>query len=141
MIKPLAIITIGASALFLASCATNQNYTATINSWVGANANSLYNVWGYPSRTNKWQNGHKLLVYRFRDRGRYPVTTYPGSTSVVTRNGQTDVYTSSPITTGGGTYNMYCTTWFEINRRNIIVRATSRGNDCAATQRDRKSVV
>src|SRR3990167_4997047 len=127
------IIVLTAVPALLAACASDQAYNQTIQSWVGAKANRLYRVWGYPDRIEHWQNGHKLAIYRYHNRGRYPTTAYPGSTNVTTRNGITEVYTTPAFTTGGGTYNLTCRTWFEINKANTIVNASSRGNDCAAT--------
>lgn len=130
-LRPLVLSFVAAG--LLAGCASTENYTSTVQSWIGANANQLYRVWGYPNKIQRWQNGNKLAIYRYHNKGRYPKTTYPGATNVVSRNGITEVYTTPAFTTGGGTYSLNCQTWFEINRKNIIVNASNRGNDCAAT--------
>ncbi len=128
------LLGLGLITTLLAACATPQNYQLAVNSWQGASADSLFHVWGYPNRIQKMPSGHQLYVYSYRDKGRYPVYTTPGSTTVQTgRHGRTFVQTTGPVVSGGGSYDFRCKTWFEVNQKNIIVNTSFRGNDCLAT--------
>ena len=118
----------------LAGCATQQNYALAVASWRGARVAQLQQVWGYPNRIMKIRSGHKLYVYRTHIHGRTPVITMPGYTSVSSSNNTTTIYQSSPTISGGESYDLSCTTWFEINTRGVVVNSRFRGNDCTGTQ-------
>lgn len=121
--------------LFLVSCATEQYYANAVNSWQGAPQEAVYRVWGYPNRVKTLPSGHKLLVYRSEMRGRDPVYSTPGTTSVTTgRHGRTSVTTTEGTVSGGGTYDYKCMTWFELNKRGRVVNTSFRGNNCVATK-------
>lgn len=121
--------------LLLVGCATEQYYANAVNSWQGAPQEAVYHVWGYPNRTNKLPNGHQVLVYRSVMKGRDPIYSTPGSTSVVTNpNGRTRVTTTESTLSGGGTYDYECRTWFELNRKGRVVNTSFRGNNCVATK-------
>lgn len=121
--------------LLLAACATQQYYGAAVNSWQGANQEAIYHVWGYPNQIKRLPNGHQLLVYHFRERGRNPVYHTPGSTRVVqNKEGATQVMTTGPSVSGGGTYDLRCTTWFELGSNGRVTNTSFRGNDCVATK-------
>jgi len=117
-------------ALMLTGCATTKNYQLAVNSWQGANENQLFGVWGYPNRIQKLPNGHRLLLYRTHYRGRYPIVTIPGYTSVRTQNNQTMVNSQPSMVSGGGSYDLQCVTWFEVNRKGVILQGRFRGNNC-----------
>ncbi len=125
--------------LALSACATSQNYLATINSWQGQSVNKLVKLWGYPDQTAEAPDGNKLYIYHYSDRGRNPVIAIPGYTNVVQANNQTYVETTPTTFTGGGSYNFHCKTWFEVNRKNIIVNTAVRGNACVASKSFRES--
>lgn len=118
----------------LSSCATQQYYASAVNSWQGANQEQVYHVWGYPDRVEKLPNGHKVLVYRNRIHGRNPVYRNPGSTTVINRGRTTEVYTKGPSYSGGGSYDLRCTTWFELGKNHRVVNTSFRGNNCVATK-------
>lgn len=123
------------SVFLLTACVSMQNYSDVVHSWRGASINELMNVWGYPNRIERLPGGHRLYIYRDANRGRYPVYTTPSHSTMTTRNGRT-VATHVPTTTsGGGIYDLRCTTWFETNRRHRIVGISFRGNDCVATKK------
>ena len=117
----------------LVACASTQNYDMAVRSWQGANEKQLNHIWGYPNHVRKMPSGHRLLIYRVVNRGRYPVYSAPGYTSVETSGGTTRV-TSVPTTEGGGgSYDYRCTTWFEVNGKKRVVNTSFRGNGCVAT--------
>lgn len=125
--------TILITAVFLSGCATVDNYRVAVQSWHGATSSQLFRVWGYPNQIRHLPGGNTLYVYRYEDRGRSPVFTTPGYTSVTTKEGNTLVTHVATTVSGGETYDYHCTTWFEVNRRNRIIGTSFRGNSCTAT--------
>lgn len=135
MKNTLKFLLLAASLLLLASCATQQYYAAAVDTWQGASQEQVYRTWGYPKKVRKMPNGNKLLVYSDHEHGREPVYTTPGTTTVVQgRHGRTRVVTTDSTISGGGTYNLRCTTWFEINPKGHVVNTSFRGNNCVATK-------
>ena len=123
-----------AITLLLTGCATQQYYAGAVNSWQGANQEEVYRVWGYPTRVNKLPNGHKVLVYQYKERVNQPVYSTPGSTTIIEGRRRTQVITQGPTYSGGGSYVMRCTTWFELGKHGRVVNTSFRGNDCVATK-------
>lgn len=122
-----------ASMALLGGCASVQNYASAVRSWQGSTSSTLFRVWGYPDRISTLPNGHRLYFYRQRQRGSYPQFVNPGFTSVASTNGRT-VVTSSPTTiSGGGTYDVQCKTWFEVNKQGKVINTSFRGDGCVAT--------
>lgn len=123
-------------ALLLASCVseTSENYQQALNSWDGASYNDVVKVWGYPNQTKRAPSGNKLYVYSESEKGRNPVIETPGQTSVVTKGDKTTVSTVGGMKTGGGSYHLDCTTWFEVNNAGVVVNTSLRGNNCVADQ-------
>ena len=126
-----SLCVVGAS--LLSGCATRANYSRAVVSWKGAVSSKLTDAWGYPDRIKSLVNGHKLYVYRREERGQLPVVMTPGYTSVQTRDGLTTVTSMPPTMSGGGSYDLRCNTWFEVNRRGRIVKTRFRGNNCVGT--------
>lgn len=128
-IKP----TLLSATLLLSACASIDNYRVAVQSWHGATSSQLFRVWGYPNQIRRLPDGNTLYVYRYEDRGRSPIFTTPGYTSVTTKEGNTLVTHVPTTVSGGETYDYHCTTWFEINRKNRIIGTSFRGNSCTAT--------
>ena len=122
-------IVVIACGLVVCGCATEQNYATAVSSWEGATSQQLTKVWGYPDEKTS-HNGNTLYLYRSHEKGKNPVTTIPGSTSVVTDDGSTKVYSTPSYSYGGGTYSLDCSTWFEIDPKGVIVQTSYRGNNC-----------
>lgn len=120
--------------LILTACATAQNYQMALSSWQGASMNQLVRVWGYPNRESRAPDGNRLYVYHFEQKGHTPIMQSGGGTSVVQQGNNVSVSTSPTIVSGGGTYDLNCLTWVEVNHRGIIVNTAFRGNNCVATQ-------
>lgn len=128
--KPLLVIL----PLLLAACATNQNYMLALRSWQGASINELVRVWGYPTKRGKAPDGNVLYIYHSQDKGRNPIYRTGGTTTITQKkHHEVKVTTTSPVYQGGGTYDYECTTWFEVNKKNIIVNTSARGNNCVGT--------
>ncbi len=137
MVKRFLSLIILLAMLLSAACATQQNYASAVSSWQGANQEQLYHTWGYPDKMDKLPNGHRLLIYRSRQAGRNPVYQTPGSTTIVQgANGNTEVISTAGSISGGGTYDLRCTTWFELGPKGNIVNTSFRGNNCVATKND-----
>jgi hypothetical protein len=99
------------SVLWLSGCATTAKYEANLNSWVGNDANNLFNSWGYPAYSFDAPNGNKVYVYE--SKRNYTMPTYPNSSH--------SVY-------------YWCKTFFEVDSSNRIVRWRWEGNYCKASK-------
>ena len=118
----------------LCACATSQNYQIALQSWRGATLDQLVKVWGYPNKRSKAPNGNALYIYHIESKGRNPVYR-TGGTTIVSKHGDDIRVTTTPtIYSGGGSYDYSCTTWFEVNKKNIIVNTATRGNNCVASE-------
>ena len=131
-IKSTQIFLVTIFVLVLVGCATTAKYRAKLATWDGKDVNQLIDAWGYPDNTIKSPEGNEVYVYKYHSAGRYPRSYIPGNTTVNSSGGNTYVSTSPGYYTGGGTYNNNCTTWFELNKDNKIVRAVFRGNNCVS---------
>ena len=131
MLRILSLLII---TLFLAACATTDNYRLALNSWRGANINQLVNVWGYPDKTSTAPDGNKLYIYRMEQRGTNPIYSTGPTTSITQNSGGMMVSTTSGTTSGGGSYDFNCTTWVEVDEHGTIVGTSFRGNNCVGTQ-------
>jgi hypothetical protein len=125
--------TLLSSAILLSGCASVENYRVAVQSWHGATSAQLFRVWGYPNQIRHLPDRNVLYVYRYEDKGRSPVFTTPGYTSVTTKEGNTLVTHVPRTFSGGETYDYHCITWFEINRKNRVIGTSFRGNSCTAT--------
>ena len=114
--------------VLISACSTAANYATAVNSWHGANMNTLYHQWGYPNKTKRLANGHQLLTYHASHRVQTPTTITNSSTETASGHHQHTTIVST------GTTNVYrCTTWFETKKNGVIVNTSFRGNDCTAT--------
>jgi beta-xylosidase len=120
------LILILTTLCFLAGCGTTKGYEEILRTWVGHNANDLVASWGYPKNSFKASNGNTVYVYS--SSGSYTMPTQTNSTYNLYGN---TVYGQS-TTTGGQTLNFACTTYFEIDNSNRVVRWSWEGNKCRA---------
>ena len=105
--------------LFLITgCATPQTtYDQILNTWLNHNINELVDKWGYPTNSFIAPNGNKVYTYHKESISKTPTISRPlGYSYTVTVGGETEVY--------------YCTTYFEVDSRNIIVKWSYNGNAC-----------
>jgi hypothetical protein len=113
----------------LAGCATTANYQQKLTQWQGAPAQQLINAWGYPDTSIKLPNGN--IAYMYLRQQLYSTPVYPAPTFSVTG---APVYSMGfynyPV--AAQTVSLYCRTWFEINRQNVIVNTRFEGNNCVA---------
>jgi len=119
----LAILII--SALLFACAASN--YSATIHSWDGADANMLIRQWGKPLEKIVTPD---QTTYVFMTETWQPTAAYPPTQNyvmVVNHAGKT-IGIALPQPNMRSDYSMYrCTTSFVANKNNVIVSSTYQG--------------
>tara|TARA_R110000765_G_scaffold419573_1_gene523885 strand:+ start:103 stop:603 length:501 start_codon:yes stop_codon:yes gene_type:complete len=112
--------------LTLNGCATQSNYKAELDTWVGATENELVNSWGPPNGLYNKPDGGKILTYQ--ESGSYSLPGYP-STSSSTNMGVTTTVTTVPsdtiIQTG-------CKTNFYFSPEGRITTWNFQGNSCVS---------
>ena len=92
-----------------------NRYPDIIKNWNGHNIDDLMDKWGYPQQSFMAQNGNKVYVY-----SREAIYTTPIWTTPITNF---RIY-------GGETSILYCTTYFETNNNETIVKGSYEGNSC-----------
>tara|TARA_B110000211_G_C14059107_1_gene544723 strand:- start:620 stop:1000 length:381 start_codon:yes stop_codon:yes gene_type:complete len=115
-------ILIATICLVFVGCATTGKYEETLTSWLGSNINSLVASWGYASQSFEAPNGNKVYVY----------TNSNSYTTDTTTTKAYDIFTGNPIykSSGGQTMIYSCQTFFEVNKKNIIIKWRYEGNSC-----------
>ena len=118
--------------LGLSACATTANYQRKVNNWQGNSIQALTQAWGYPDVAVKLPNGN--TVYMYSREQRYSVPTHPMAPATIINVGGKSAYASSfnGVVATGQTVSRYCRTWFEVNRKGIIVNSRFQGNNCIA---------
>ena len=123
MKKFLSIIILG---LLLEGCATQSNYKALLDTWVGGTEDQLINSWGPPNGLYNKPDGGKILTFAWS--GSYSLPGYP-STSSSTNMGVTTTVTTVPsdtiIQTG-------CKTNFYFSPEGRITTWRFQGNSCVS---------
>jgi hypothetical protein len=89
---------------------SQEYYTTKIKTWLGHHIDQLVDKWGYPQESFKAPNGNTVYVYHRETEA----TIYY----------HTDHF-SIPLPA-----RRYCTTYFETDRRGIIVKGRGEGNAC-----------
>jgi hypothetical protein len=113
-------------AVFLASCATEQNYQKLLDTWVGSNEGNLIASWGPPDSVYE-SDGTKYLTYSKSSTGYFPGTPPSYQTTMI---GST-AYTTAVGGTSGFAYSNNCKTTFTIQNR-TITSWRYEGNRCVA---------
>lgn len=112
---------------------SSEKYQVKVDLWKGASVNALIEHWGYPNKIIHSPGGNKVYVYHYHNKGKYPSEYHPSSTTVVTnKHGSTYVSNTGGYYSGGGSYNLQCTTWFEISKHKKVKSISFRGNDCVS---------
>ncbi|QQR89551.1 MAG: hypothetical protein IPJ88_15345 [Myxococcales bacterium] len=118
-----------AIGLILTCCATTANYEKTLNSWKGSHVDSLVSAWGYPYAINQAPNGNKLLVYHRSNTVEMPQYG-PNETATYKYNSYNNTVQEERYSHPKQTVTYYCTTYFEVDLNNSIVRWSYSGNNC-----------
>lgn len=116
--------------LVLTGCVTTANYQQTLNQWYGAQIQDLINVWGYPDSSLKLPNGDTVYMYVHKQLYTSPMYPTPMFTPV-----GVPIYSGGFYNTvGTQTVSLYCRTWFEVNKKGVIVNTQFEGNNCVANR-------
>lgn len=118
--------------LLLAGCATTANYQQKLNQLHGASAQQLINAWGSPDTAIKLPSGNWVYMYLHQQKYSAPVAPAPTFNTAGSPLYNRGFYTESAVNAESRTINLYCRTWFEINRDNVIVNTSFEGNNCVA---------
>jgi hypothetical protein len=119
----------------LTGCATTENYSAILQSWIGAHVDDLVLSWGPPQASFDLSTGGKVLQYE-ESRNVYvpgvsystPVTTYqPGLYGALIPS-TTYVQQQTP----GENHTYSCKTTFTADKNGVIYDWRWEGNDCTA---------
>jgi hypothetical protein len=108
-IAPIAITL--ALTVYLSGCATTAKYQTMVDSWKGKNEKELIKTWGFPSNIMKLPEDQNIYTYEHKSSGYY-----------IEPCNENDCVPSTFLTS--------CTTWFDINKDNIITEVKFRGPDC-----------
>jgi hypothetical protein len=110
----LFLVVIALTMTYCASLlATTEKYTALVNTWNGSDVNKLITSWGPPSDVFTMPNGNKMYTW-LRTGGTVVTTNYSYFLNQTTSNSQTP----------------WCKTTFTVNKSDIIIDNTWRGNAC-----------
>ncbi len=110
-----------------------EKHERNVKSWMGRDINDLVAEAGYPTRTLQAPNGHTVYAWDVSSSYVTPQYETPG-TSFTSGNpayGANTVYIKGS-TYGGQTVVSSCSTYFEVDKGNIIVNWRYQGNACVA---------
>jgi hypothetical protein len=110
----------------LSGCATQSNYKALLDTWVGVTENELVNSWGPPNGLYNKPDGGKILTYQ--ESGSYFLPGYP-ITSSSTNMGVTTTVTTVPSNT---IIQTGCKTNFYFSPEGRITTWNFQGNSCVS---------
>ena len=92
--------------LSMQGCSSTAKLEDKLASWVGRDANSLIDSWGYPDSTIEAPNGHTVYIYKSSQQYQTPGTGY--------------------------IFSVDCDMSFELSEENNIVAWRYRGNGCTS---------
>lgn len=124
LITLLAVFLLGGWTIY----GTNH-FAATVASWKGQSVKNLYRTWGSPDGIMQGDNGNSIYVYKTTS---YRQSYSPPSVGVNTAGGRPVIVVPTNMGRSGFTYE--CTTLFEVNKQNIIVRVSYQGNGCFGSE-------
>jgi hypothetical protein len=119
-----AIMAVIISVVFSA-CATSSAFNAKVETWKGQSADSLVQAWGQPDAIESLHTGNKMYVYA---RLKHDPVAYADFEKKAAMN-TTFPKPRNPASADTGIY-IKCSTYFEINRQNIIESVMFRGDEC-----------
>lgn len=117
------------SILFLPSVtrASNKAYEAILDTYVGHSIDEVIDKAGYPTQTFEAPNGNKVFAWQQMEQRVRP--TFQGPSQTVNL-GYGNSMTINQMSYGGGTYTLYCNTYFETDVDNFVIRWKWEGNAC-----------
>ena len=108
----------------LAGCSTTATMDGIMQSWQGANIESVVQQWGYPSEEREFR-GRKLYIWNYSKTGFVPgIATTTGSLS------PSGTFSAQTVTTGGGVIRGDCSRILEVDSSGTVVKWQWNGNNC-----------
>ncbi len=123
---PMRCATVLIAAVFLAGCATSENYEKVLDTWVGSTEAELVSSWGPPNSFYE-SDGTRFLTYVRSRSGYIPGTAPTYQTTIIGNTAYTSSYGGSP----GFSYSKHCKTTFTISGGTISTWRYE-GNNCTA---------
>lgn len=105
--------------VFMCACATSQAYKNKVEMYVGGNIDQVIEDFGLPDNQITSPNGNNVYVYSVLEHSTSPKTCSTDANGVYN-------------CTGGNSSTDWCKTFFEINKENVVIKTSFRGNDCKA---------
>ena len=112
--------------LLMQGCATHQKFVTKYNSWVGQHINDLVAQAGYPDSTYVLPNKNKVYVYE-----RSRIYSYP-TMSMGYASGRYSSGYYGMFGYGTDVVQKTCKLYLETNKKGIIIKWGSRGNNCVS---------
>lgn len=112
--------------LAVLGCATSENYTKMLNTWLGAPEIALYRSWGTPDGQYE-VSGTKFVTFTSSGNMVMPGTSPTYRTTVIGNTAYTNAYGGTP----SYSVQLMCKTVFEI-RNERVVNWRWEGNNCKA---------
>jgi len=112
----------------LTGCATQAKYDRRLGTWVGHSVDELFSRWGYPTSSFAAPNGEDTVYV-------YPTgttVTIPSQTSYSGQVTPWGTYSGSGYTWGGQSINLWCKTYFVVNKNKMITSYSYEGNACVS---------
>lgn len=126
-----------AITILLGGCATNENFIKQHNEWIGKNINDFIAKAGYPDNSYEIPNGNKVYVYNKTSQYIYAEPTMNFGGYFGRRMGRNGYIGGYPFGSGFGRYDVItetCTLYMEVDKKGIIVKWGSKGNNCIADE-------
>ncbi len=120
-------------AMLLSGCATHENFVKQHNEWIGKSINDFITQAGYPDNSYEIPNGNKVYVYtKSRDYifARHTI----GYSYFGRRGGYLGGFPWGPGFNGYDIVTQTCILYMEVNKKGIIAKWGSKGNDCVADE-------
>lgn len=118
------------ACLFFIGCATTAKYELRLQAWIGRDANDLVEHWGYPDRAVTAPNGNRVYVFEDAALWQTPLIVSPSYSTITQYGNRMYITTHGGYVDGGDLVFSRCTTYFEVDADQKIVRSKFKGNAC-----------
>jgi hypothetical protein len=114
----------------LSACTTYDHSNQAAQRWQGGSFQALQQQWGIPDQVKVMKNGNTLYRYTTKRTQNFNAPTMTNYSTLVAP-GHVAIGIPAPMQTPTGVVmQLQCTTWLEVNNKQVVVRVTSKGNDC-----------
>jgi hypothetical protein len=107
------------------ACATSSAFNAKVETWKGQSADALVQAWGQPDAIEPLHTGNRMYVYARLKHDPIAYADFEKKAAFNTAGPKP----RTPASTDTGIY-IKCSTYFEVNRQNIIESVMFRGDEC-----------